>query len=40
VLRWAHQNGCSLGERTRTAAARGGHSEVLEWLRQNVRSST
>ena len=35
MLQWARANGCPWNEWTCTAAAKGGHLEVLQWAREN-----
>ena len=35
MLQWARANGCEWNEGTCSAAAKGGHLEVMQWARAN-----
>jgi hypothetical protein len=35
VLKWARENDCPWDENTCFEAAKGGHPEIIRWLREN-----
>ena len=35
MLKWARENDCPWDKLTCTAAAKGGHLEILKWAREN-----